>query len=411
MPADPLVALAGVCRDVRSADAQDAVDGVAVRYVAVPGSTAETGELLAAAAAYGLTVVARGGGTKLSWGSPPIRADLVVDLGAMSAVVDHAAGDLIVVAEAGCRLADLQATLAPAGQRLAIDETVPGSTLGGVIATNSSGPRRMLYGTMREVMIGTTVVRADGVVAHSGGRVVKNVAGYDLGKLMTGSFGTLALVTQAVFRLHSVPETTTVLTAGAGTPEQAGSLVAAVLHSDVVPTAVEVDWAGGTGTVAVLIEGSAGGVATRAQIVRGLLGAARTGARGTTTVTVNTGRPDWWGRHPWSAQEIGLKLTCSLSGVPRLLAAADGHGARLRGSAGSGVLYGVLPPDAAGRVASLREVCRALGGSLVVVDAPPAVKAGLDVWGPVPALALMRAVKDQFDPDHRLAPGRFVGGI
>ncbi|MBA3250643.1 MAG: FAD-binding oxidoreductase [Geodermatophilaceae bacterium] len=399
---DPMAGLSGTCADVRQGDAQDAVDGVGPAYVARPGSTEETGELLRAAAAYGLAVVARGAGTKLTWAAPPTRVDLVVDLSALSAVVDHAAGDLVVVAEAGCPLADLQAAVAPAGQRLAIDEPIAGSTLGGLIATNGSGPSRMLYLTLRELMIGTTVVRADGVVAHSGGRVVKNVAGYDLGKLMTGSFGTLALVTRAVFRLHPVPESTAVLMAPAADAGDAGRLAAAVIHSDVVPSAVEVDWPGGGGSVAILLEGSERGVAARAEAARGLLGAA---------VEVSAGMPGWWGRYPWRAGEIALKLTCALSGVPRLLATGRDSGAVLRGSAGAGVLYGALPAEAADRVVPLRELCTSLGGSLVVLDAPPEVKARLDLWGPVPALDLMRAVKDQFDPDHRLAPGRFVGGI
>lgn len=398
---DLLGGLSGTCAEVRPADAEDAVDGVVPAYVARPGSTEETGELLRAAAAYGLTVIARGAGTKLTWGAPPTRADLVVDLSGMAMVVDHAAGDLVVVAEAGCPLSALQEALAPAGQRLAIDEPIAGSTLGGMIATNGSGPRRMLYLTLRELMIGTTVVRADGVVASSGGRVVKNVAGYDLGKLMTGSFGTLALVTQAVFRLHPVPESAAVLTAPAADAAHAGRLVAAVVHSDVVPSAVEVDWPAGGGSVAVLLEGSERGVAARAQAARGLLGGAEVSAQ----------LPGWWGRYPWRTGEIALKLTCALSGVPRLLAAARDSGAVLRGSAGAGVLYGALPPDAADRVGPLRELCTSLGGSLVVLDAPAAVKARLDLWSPIPALELMRAVKDQFDPEHRLAPGRFVGGI
>jgi len=373
---DLLGGLSGTCSEVRPASAE-------------------------AAAAYGLTVVARGAGTTLTWGAPPTRADLVVDLSGMATVVDHAAGDLVVVAEAGCPLSVLQATLAPAGQRLAIDEPIAGATLGGMIATNGSGPRRMLYLTLRELMIGTTVVRADGVVASSGGRVVKNVAGYDLGKLMTGSFGTLALVTQAVFRLHPVPESTAVLTAAAADAADAGRLAAAVVHSDVVPSAVEVDWPAGGGSVAVLLEGSERGVATRAEVARGLLGAAE----------VPAPLPGWWGRYPWRPGEIALKLTCALSGVPRVLAAGRDSGAVLRGSAGAGVLYGALAPDAADRVGPLRELCTSLGGSLVVLDAPAAVKARLDLWGPVSALELMRAVKDQFDPEHRLAPGRFVGGI
>lgn len=398
---DPQPALAAACDDVRAADDADAVDGVRPGYVARPRSTEETGSLLRAAAEQDLAVVARGAGTKLGWGGPPTRADLVVDLSGMAAVVDHTAGDLVAVVEAGCPLEVLAEALAPAGQRLALDDPVGGSTLGGAVATGLSGPRRMQFGTLRELMIGTTVVRADGVVARSGGRVVKNVAGYDLGKLLTGSFGTLGLVTQAVVRLHPVPEASACVTVSAADAEGAGRMIAAVVHAEVVPAAVEVDWSCGAGTVAVLLEGSERGVAARAEASAVLLGGGEHDGE----------PPPWFGRLPWRAGEIALKLTCALSGVPRLLAAARDAGATIRGSAGAGVLYGALPPDAADRVGPLRSLCGELGGSLVVLDAPPPVKAGLDLWGPVPALDLMRAVKDQFDPEHRLAPGRFVGGI
>lgn len=404
---DAGAALAGRCDDVREATADDAVDGVVPAYVVRPSSTEETAQAMGAAAALDLAVVARGAGTKLTWGSPPRRLDAVLDLSRLNAVVDHTAGDLVAVAQAGCPIRILQEALAPAGQRLAIDEARPGATLGGAIATNSSGPRRMLNGTFRDLMIGTTVVRADGAVAKSGGRVVKNVAGYDLGKLMTGSFGTLAVVTEAVFRLHPLPAASCFLTAPARDAERVARLVSAVVHSDLVPTAVEVEWTAGRGSVALLLEGSEDGVRTRAALARDLL--VRAGAA---DVEAAPEPPDWWGRHPWAAGGLALKLTCALSGLRRLLSGARAHGVDVRGSAGSGVLYGTGPVgQVSALVPALRKLCLGLGGSLVVLDAPPRVKAELDLWGPVPALGLMLAVKDQFDPRHRLAPGRFVGGI
>ena len=157
--------------------------------VARPADTAQVAEVLRAAAAHGLTVVPRGRGTKMSWGTPPTSADVLLDVSALDQVLDHQAGDLIVAAQAGARLSDVQSVVAEAGQRLALDETVPGASIGGTLAANTSGPRRVATGTARDLLIGITVVRADGVVAKAGGRVVKNVAGYDLGKLMIGSFG------------------------------------------------------------------------------------------------------------------------------------------------------------------------------------------------------------------------------
>ncbi|MBB3677773.1 FAD-binding oxidoreductase [Modestobacter versicolor] len=410
-------ALSSACSDVAEGTPADAVAGVPVALVARPASTAETGELLRAAAGHGLTVVARGRGTKSGWGRPPERADLVVDLSRMSAVLDHAAGDLIVDTQAGALLADVQRTVGTAGQRLALDEPVPGSSIGGVLATNTSGPGRFGVGTARDLLIGCTVVRADGVVAKAGGRVVKNVAGYDLGKLVIGSFGTLAVVTEAVFRLHPVPPARRFVTAPFGTAEDAGRLVQAVVHSQVVPSAVEVEWRpDGAGTIGVGLGGTAAGVESRTASTLQLLGAGAEAAEEP---------PPGWGVLPWhdtAAGGTGLKLTCAISGLTAVLdvaqrAATDaGVPLTLRGSGGAGVLYGALPADApvdavATVVSRTRAVCGEHGGALVVVEAPAPVQAAVDVWGPVPAIDLMRRVKDQFDPERRLAPGRFVGGI
>jgi glycolate oxidase FAD binding subunit len=411
-------ALSAACGDVADATPADAVDGVPAALVARPGSTAETAEVLRAAAGHGLTVVPRGRGTKISWGRPPERADVVVDLSRMSAVLDHAAGDLIVSTQAGTLLADVQRTVGSAGQRLSLDEVVPGSSVGGTLATNMSGPGRVLAGTARDLLLGVTVVRADGVVAKAGGRVVKNVAGYDLGKLIIGSFGTLAVVTEAVFRLHPVPAARRYVTVPFGTATEAARLVHAVVHAQVVPSAVELEWrVDGAGTVGVLLGGTPAGVQARTAATMKLLGSGAEAAEEP---------PPGWGVLPWlddaALPEIGLKLTCALSGVGPVLdaarrAAADaGLGLTLRGSGGTGVLYGALPADApvdavAGLVARARATCVEHGGSLVVLQAPAAVQAAVDTWGPVPAIDLMRRVKDQFDPERRLAPGRFVGGI
>jgi glycolate oxidase FAD binding subunit len=309
----------------------------------------------------------------------------------MDRVLDHQAGDLIVDVQAGARLADVSTHVAKERQRLALDETVPGASIGGTLATNASGPQRLLVGTARDLLIGVTVVRADGVVAKAGGRVVKNVAGYDLGKLVVGSYGTLAVITEAVFRLHPEPEARRWVVAE---PADLHDAVHAVVHSQVVPWAVEVDGA----TLAVLLGGRADGVGARARAVQELVGG-----------TVSDEQPAWWGSYPWRDGEIGLKVTCVLSGLREVLAALRDAGARVRGSAGAGVLYAALVvPDP---LEELRAVAARHGGTVVVVDAPDEVKASVDVWGPVPALDLMRRVKDQFDPDHRLAPGRFVGGI
>ncbi len=406
-------ALASACADVQEPGPGDDVDGVRPGVVVRPDDTAQVAEVMRAAAAHGLSVVPRGRGTKMSWAMPPTGADVLLDVSRLDQVLDHQAGDLIVVAQAGTRLADVQSTVGGAGQRLALDETVPGASIGGTLAANTSGPRRVATGSARDLLIGITVVRADGVVAKAGGRVVKNVAGYDLGKLMIGSAGSLAVITDATFRLHPVPVTHRWVTSLVADPGQADDLVQSVLHSQTVPAAIEVDWAGGHGSVSVLLEGREEGVAGRTAAVRNLLG---------DSSVESVDAPAGGASYPWDlgatgdARATALKLTFALSGLPSVLGAATEAGASLRGSAGAGVVYAALDPgmpapEVDNALERLRRVCTTHGGTAVVVDAPAAVKADVDVWGPIPALDLMRRVKDQFDPDHRLAPGRFVGGI
>jgi glycolate oxidase FAD binding subunit len=369
----------------------DVVGGMPARLVAAPASTEEAAALVAASS--GLNVVIRGGGTKLHWGPPPRVLDLIIDTRRLTGVVEHAAGDLITVVRAGTPMAELHAL---PGQQLALDAS-RAATAGGTVAANASGPRRLRYGTARDLLIGITVVRPDGRVAKAGGKVVKNVAGYDLGKLYTGSFGTLGLITECVFRLHPVPAATAFVRADAP-PGSAARILAAQFAS----SALEVHAAPGADPeIAVLLEGTATGVRDRAAEVARMLGG-----------EVSAGPPPWWGVTP--PGEILVKMTGVLSQVPALAATAVGAGATVTGSAGAGVLYaGFDAPDGEphGRVELLRAAAVRAGGHAVVLSAPDRVRDTLDLWGPVPGLALMRRVKAQFDPSHRFAPGRFVGGI
>lgn len=391
----------------------DAVDRMPARWVARPGSTEQTADVMRVAADHDLAVVVRGSGTRLTWGARPERVDLVLDTTRMENVVEHAAGDLIVVVGAGRRLDDLQADLAGSGQWLAVDPARRG-TVGGVIATAATGPTRLLHGPVRDLLIGMTMVRADGVVAHSGGKVVKNVAGYDVAKLFTGSYGTLGVITQAAFRLHPLPEARRWVSVPVTDPDEICALVQQVIHSQLVPTAVELDRpATGDATLCLLLEGIRPGVESRTAEALDLLGAG---------ATAGDDAPDWWGADPLVGGEVLLKVTHEIAGLAHLLGALDdacaatGLTAHLRGSVAVGAMtVGLSSPADASAVArcveSLRQHAPTFGGSVVVLEAPGDLKADLDVWGPVRGLELMRAVKHRFDPERRLAPGRFVGGI
>ena len=387
----------------RAAGPADAVAGVVPREVARPTSVAEVVEVLRAAAADGRTVVPVGGGSKTSWAAPPTSCDLLLDTTGLDRVVEHVAGDLVVVAEAGVRLADLQSALGGAGQLLGLDPAEAGATLGGVVSANASGPRRLRYGTVRDLLIGTTVVLADGTVASSGGKVVKNVAGYDLGKLYTGAHGSLGVVVSTTWRLHPVPPARRVLVLDLADAAEAGPLVARLTSSTLTPTAVELlGSAGGPGRLVVVFESIAESVRAQAEAARTLLGGG----------SLDDDVPAGFGARPGGAEDVLLRLAHVRSGLPQVLAALPA-GAQVAASAATGVTYAAVPAaTAADALPRLRSDLAAHDGSAVLLRAPDGVRDALDHWGPVgDALGLMTRVKDRFDPERRLSPGRFVGGL
>ncbi len=415
--------LAAVVGDahVRDVGPKDAVDGSLPRWVVEPGSVQEAAAALAACSARDLAVVPRGAGTKIGWGNPPGRLDVVVSTARLDGLLDHAAGDLVVRVQAGMPLARLQERLADAGQMLALDPPEQGATVGGVVAANASGPRRHRYGTARDLVIGVTVVLADGTVARAGGRVVKNVAGYDLMKLYAGSLGTLGLIAELAFRLHPVPAASRTVLARVPGPPEAGRLQQALLDSALVPSAMELAWSdpGGPVEVAVRFEGIEPGAAGQARQAAEIAA-----AHGEDHVLAGGEERVVWERIaavPWGPGEVGLKVAA----VPATLAAAlealrdsaTGHGVGLRvgGRAGAVVLLAALSGEDPAVAEVVRDVRRAVavdGGSAVLLQAPAGMRRAVDAWGPAgDALGLMRRVKARFDPTGIMAPGRFVGGI
>jgi glycolate oxidase FAD binding subunit len=370
-----------------------------VVQVARPASLEELAETMREAERAGAVVGVRGASTKATWGATGHEPDVVVDTTAMASVLEHAAGDLVVTVQAGARLDDVQQGLAGAGQWLALDPAEAGATVGGVVATAASGPRRLRFGTPRDLLIGVTVVLVDGTVARSGGKVVKNVAGYDLGKLFTGSYGTLGVVAEATWRLHPRPAAFRVVSIATDDPALPAR---ELLRSTVVASAVE--WDGST--LDVLLESTGPGADAQADAVVRCLGGG----------VVTDELPQRFGRRPWSPGQVAVKLTFRLSALGRVVAHVRELMPRadLAAHAGSGVLYAgwdAGPGDVAATLDELRRRLAADDGHVVVVDAPQAVKDAVDVWGPVPGLAVMRRIKERFDPDGRMNPGRFVGGL
>ena len=402
---------------VRTAAANDAVAGVRPSFVVEPGNEQELGRVLKVANAARLAVIPRGGGTKLEWGNPPVRADVILSTGRLNRVLEHAWADLTVSVEAGCTIANLQETVAKRGQRLALDALWPeNATVGGVLSTNDSGALRLRFGSLRDLVIGVTVALADGTLASSGGKVVKNVAGYDLPKLVTGAFGTLGVVTRAIFRLHPLPKGTRTISCVTLSVAEAQQLVLAIQNSKLAHSALQICWGAGIQPrVDVLFEGTGMGLAAQVQQAKAMMGAAAIG---------DAGRDVWDTRQEiCSAGKSGGEFAVAkFATLPAELAEPLETIAQLcRGELrwsivvqAPGIGWVRLKGAAAGIDSVLRQLranLEARGGSLVLAHRT-AGASGFDAWGKSGnALPLMSEVKRQFDPQGILNPERFVGGI
>src|SRR5713226_8548026 len=264
----PIEALRNEVREIvgpdhlRPATSPDAVDGVQPRAVVEPGSAKEMARMLRLADSSGLSIAPRGGGTKLGWGNPPRCLDLVFSTSRLERIIEHAWADMTATVESGCTVARFQKALAEHGQRLALDPLWPErATIGGILATNDSGSLRVRFGALRDLIIGITLALPDGTLAKSGGKVVKNVAGYDLPKLATGSLGTLGIITQAIFRLYPLPREVRSVTFTASSPETLSKLVLAVQDSKLAFTGLQLcAQSGGPPALAVRFEGTTGGI-------------------------------------------------------------------------------------------------------------------------------------------------------
>ena len=443
MPASPLDALRSIVGPTHVLTGVDCgpyvLDGRAPEAVVLPGSKEEVAAVLLAAGEVDLPVTPWGGGTKMGIGAPPQRLGLVVGLKRLNRLLEHEPGDLTATVQAGMTLGALQRELGARGQWLSLDPPhADEATLGGILSSNAAGPRRHLYGACRDLLIGLTVVTAAGTLVTGGGKVVKNVAGYDLPKLFVGAFGTLGVVVEATVKLRPRPDTDRMVVARFVSLKEAGAAARAVMGSDLLPSALDlVDGEtlralelGGPEGAALLI--GVDGIAEQvhwqcAEVERmlrlqGLVDAlvldadARDAAWRARGALGRGAFPETAAVMKWvvlpaqvaDVMEQGMGVA-QRAGLPVALAAHAGVGVIEAVLAGG---EGVDATVVASVLTEWRVLVRAVGGQALVESAPLAIKERVPVWDdPGPALRIMQRIKSQLDPHGLLNPGRFVGDI
>jgi glycolate oxidase FAD binding subunit len=367
-----------------------------------PGNTEEVAAVLRLANENGCSVGAWGGGTKQGWGYPAAPA-LVLEMHRLNVLLEHTWQDMTCSVEAGCSWASLQSGLARHGQFVALDPLWPErATVGGIVATNDSGALRLKYGGLRDLIIGMTIVLADGTIAKTGGKVVKNVAGYDLHKLMIGAFGTLGVVTSVNFRLHSKPQCTQSFSVSAPDAEPLGKLMLKLLHAQV-------------STVAIQLRGTAAGfeldvqLASLAEVLHTQAAALESMAQSEGLRSRGAADDVWGARQLQMAHEFVCKGTMLPSEIARFAKRVRGLGGQSV-TQGTGIMIAGFPARTGEGLTKLRGEMEQAGGSLMVLKQPAGSK--LDCWGTVPdSLPLMRQIKSRFDAEDILNPGRFLGRI
>ena len=412
------------------------IDDIAPQAVVLPASTHEIQEVLGYAAEGGLSVIPAGSGTKLGVGNPPEQVDLVLSTSRLDQVLEYEPADLTVTVEAGIRLATLQERLAKHEQYLSLDPPYADRcTIGGMTATNASGPSRLRYGSTRDLVLGMRVVQSSGTVVKSGGKVVKNVAGYDLNKLYLGSFGTLGVIAEVSLKLQPLPELErTVLLTFTETGE-AINVASEIAGSQLLPTFLNLFVNGAPLTEApepcLLI-----GLDGHPETVEWQIDAIKTMAQQNANIGVEVYEgqqqelrasmcafPEDESASPIVICRANLRMTDVEGFVNTVLDVNESAAWRVRamGLMGNGIVYVVFSdfPDGdvpvqhvADTVASLRDTTANVGGNLIVESAPTTLKGQIGVWGSVGrSFELMKAIKTRLDPIGLLNVGRFVGGI
>lgn len=396
---------------------QQGIDGKShPSCIVYPHSQGELAALIAGANQNKWRVLVQGSGSKINWGGLAKNIDIVVSTERINQLIEHAVGDLTVTVEAGMKFAHVQDILAKSGQTLPLDPVSPESaTIGGIVATADTGSLRQRYGGVRDQLLGITFIRADGQIAKAGGRVVKNVAGYDLMKLFTGAYGTLGIISQVTFRVYPIPESsgTVILT---GKPEAISQAVRTLQSSELTPTQADLL---STKLVSSLDLGTGIGLIARFQSVsesvqeqskRLLIIGEKLGLHG--VIYAENQEADLWQRLP---EQIYLPvtestITCKIGVLPT--AAVE-----ILNQIEVGLIHissglGLVRLEKSEQILPLRNLCQANSGFLSILSAPVEVKLKFDVWGYTGnSLDVMRDIKKQFDGNCILNPGRFVGGI
>ncbi len=374
-----------------------------------PASFEAAAAALSDAAAGRESVRILGAGTKQGWALEPADPDVEIRTAGLDRIVEHTAGDLTAVLQAGVPLARAQQQFANAGQMLALDPFLGPAheaTVGGVVASADSGPLRHRYGAARDLILGLTVALSDGTIARSGGKVIKNVAGYDLGKLFCGSFGTLGLILSVNVRLHPLPAATATALGVSADPEELAVAARALAAAPLELEALDIAWRAGRGGILAQCGGVEAGPRTEV-VARAMREAGLDGVETTADDAELWARQRAGQRSPDGAL---VRVAARPSALSTVLRAAEASSATVVGRAALGHSYVALEP------AAVPELVAGLPGGAVyaVLDAPAGTPLEIERWGPAPpasALQLMRSVKARFDPSDVCNPGAFVGGI
>ena len=419
-----------------------AVDGRAPGVVARPTSPQEISEAMSVASEHDLTVSPLGGRTRTGLGNAPESLDLVIDMTGVDQVLAHNAADLTATVEAGIRVSRLQEVLAEHGQFLAIDPPVPDqATIGGSLAVGWSGPATWQNWSPRDIVIGMRTVQSDGTVTKSGGQVVKNVSGYDMARMHIGSLGTLGIIAEVSFKLTPLPARQATVLAAFDSDGSCLDAALAVFGSSLVPLAITTlhgqegrargidDIGGGRPSLAIRVGGRAKSVERQTDDVASIF--RRFDANDIAVVDGDDAARMWrrMGDFGWAEETTpvaGIRASVLPTDVPGALESLPDmeNSSGLRWRAATQTSQGVIDIhwfEAKGEssaehvgaaIAKTVQSVRRVGGTAVVTHAPTHFKESIDVWGePTSAIDTMRNLKQQYDPNRLLNPGRFMGGI